>query len=133
MRAGRVVPQRGGGGGRPVVRDDTVDADEDGVDERHEVVESARDEGEAAQRLDGADADEDVEQHRVVEAVEVVHGLDGPAARAPLPFILLLLPRVHRPRTRAADRDPGRDVGVGRGSEARREAVGRGTPSLWGI
>ena len=41
-------------------RDDAVDADEDGVDERHERVEAARDEGAAAERLDVADAVEDV-------------------------------------------------------------------------
>ena len=55
-----------GAAGSPVQRrrrratgrlDDAVDADEDGVDER---VEAARDEGAAAERLDVADAVEDV-------------------------------------------------------------------------
>ena len=41
-------------------RDDTVDADEDRVDEQHERVEAARDEGAATERLDVADAVEDV-------------------------------------------------------------------------
>ena len=41
-------------------RDDAVDVDEDGVDEQHERVEAARDEGAAADRLDVANAVEDV-------------------------------------------------------------------------
>ena len=110
-RRARRAWRRGAGargrGGRRVVGDDAVDADEDGVDERDEGVEAARDEGAAAQRLDVADAVEDVEQHRVVEAVEVVPAL---AARAPLHLLLLLPPLLHpltHPRGRA-DRDPER-------------------------
>ena len=41
-------------------RDDTVDADEDGVDEQHERMEAARDEDAAVEYLDVADAVEDV-------------------------------------------------------------------------
>ena len=41
-------------------RDDAVEANEDRVDEQHERVEAARDEGSAAERLDVADAVEDV-------------------------------------------------------------------------
>jgi hypothetical protein len=45
-------------------------------------VEAARDEGTAVERLDVADAVEDVEQHCVVEPLELVRGL-GPAASIP--------------------------------------------------
>ena len=41
-------------------RDDAVEANEDRVDEQHERVEAARDEGAAAERLDVADAVEDI-------------------------------------------------------------------------
>ena len=124
----------GGGGGRRVVGDDAVDADEDGVDERHERVEAARDEGAAAQRLDVADAVEDVEQHRVVEPLELVRGLGPAAACAPhhhhlllLLQLLLLLPRrrLQLHPTQAAGRHTDRDRGEApaRGG-AGREPVG---------
>ena len=53
---GTAEEEEGGGSSR----DDAVDADEDGVDEQHKLVEAARDEGAAAERLDVADAVEDV-------------------------------------------------------------------------
>jgi hypothetical protein len=56
--------------------------DEDGVDEWHERVEATQDEGVAAECLDVADAVEDIEQHRVVEPLELIHGL-GLAASIP--------------------------------------------------
>ena len=70
-------------------RDDTIDADEDGVDEQHERMEAARDEGAAAERLDVADAVEDVP-------------LQGPSSSSSIPRRL----QAHRSGS-------GRGVGVG--------------------
>jgi hypothetical protein len=77
--AGSLVRWRRRAAGR---RDDAVNVDEDGVDEWHERVEATQDEGVAAECLDVADAVEDIEQHRVVEPLELIHGL-GLAASIP--------------------------------------------------
>jgi hypothetical protein len=122
VRRGARCGARGGGRGW-VVGDDAVDADEDGVDERHERVEAARDEGAAAERLDVADAVEDVEQHRVVEPLEVVRGL-GPAARAPLLLLLLLLLLLPPRRRLHPTQGAGAQIGIG---ERRRRGAERGT------
>jgi len=72
-------------------------------------VEAARDEGAASQRLD-------VEQHRVVEPIELVPAL---AARSPLHLLLQLLPPLLHLLTRAATQIGIRRGGIGRATDSR--------------